>query len=282
LARDDGRGKKGKCPKCRHLLVVPESTKGRPAISPVKEEMPERPKPYIPEWDKDHRLGPDDAAEALTELFKESFRFLVPTYDELSLLLMVVTLLLLYAANTQMRDQILGWIRTDWMRAISKSFRPESDYWPQLYFLYLMFLVALCFRVFRFKKEGNFKKKVVLTLAILTSTMIGIIAGVYIVRNTVAPNWLLIFPIWNMLNCVLLLLMLFFNIIDEECISDRKATIFQVLFGLASVLIIFALCNYAFRMYWAITFSICIIYTTSFDKVLQTILPSFAADDTEQ
>ena len=39
LARDDGIGKKGKCPKCRHELRVPKTTIGRPAI---RSDIPEK------------------------------------------------------------------------------------------------------------------------------------------------------------------------------------------------------------------------------------------------
>ena len=76
---------------------------------------------------------------------------------------------------------------------------------------------------------------------------------------------------------VLLLLMLRLKIIDEECISDRDATPTQIILGLIAVLIIFVFCNYVFKLYWAITFSICIVYTTSFDRALQNVFPSLSA-----
>ncbi len=123
------------------------------------------------------------------------------------------------------------------------------------------------------KEETDFIKKIMLVFAVLINAVTGIIAGVYILRNTTAFNWLLVFPIWNIINCVLLLMMLFFNIIDEESISDHDTTAVQIILGLIAVLVIFVFCNYVFKLYWAITFSICIIYTTSFDRALQNILP---------
>ncbi len=275
LAKDNGVGKKGKCPKCAHLLTVPESTKGRPAISPTKEPMPDRSEPPLFGWEK----RSFDPKEELTVLFKESFGFLIPTYDKLSLLLMTFTLIFLYAANFQMREQIFDWIRKDWLRVWKQEmthsgFRIESFY-NYILFILLTFLIALPFQVF-FKRNIDITKKIMMFFAIMINTLIGIIAGVHVLMNTTAPNWLIVFPIWNIINCVLLLLMLFFNIIDEECISDRKATLVQIVLGLVSVFIIFVFCNYVFKLYWAITFSICIVYTTSFDRALQSVLPGIA------
>ncbi len=267
LASEDGHGKKGKCPKCKHILVIPKSTKGRPAISPNKEPLPERPEPRVPEWDKYLRSGHDEPADELIDLFKESFGFLVPTYDKLSLFLMAVTLILLYVSNiqmlSQMRDQLQGWIH---------YFRTES-YDQLVFFIVLIFLATLTFQISTSRKETDIKKKFMLAFAVLTNAASGIIAGMYVIKNTVGLNWLIVFPVWNIINCVLLLLMLRFRIIDEDCISDRKATFVQIILGLIAVAVIFVFCNYVFKLYWAITFSICIVYTTSFDRALQNLFP---------
>jgi DNA-directed RNA polymerase subunit RPC12/RpoP len=274
LAKDDGAGKRGKCPKCAHLLTVPESTKGRPAISIEKTEpIPERPTPPLaPECERIEELYdrlPEKDAEALTELFRESFGFLVPTYDKLSLLLSAITLLLLYFGNSRMREQVLVLIQQNQ----SQKILGEPDYRPFFCFLFLTFFVVISIRVFRFGEEGNFIKKIMMIFTILINSVIGIIAGVYIIRNTVTPAWLLVFPVWNTINCVLLLFMLFFNLIDEECIIDRGVTLFRFCLGLIAIVAIFFFCNYVFKLYWAITFSICTIYTTSFDKALQNVFP---------
>ena len=275
LAKDDGVGKRGKCPKCDHLLTVPESTKGRPAISSDKEPMPDRSEPPLFASDKPSF----DAKEQMTELLKESFGFLIPTYDKLSLFLMAFTLIFLYAANFQMREQILDWISRDWLRVWKQEFthsgfRIESFYNYMLFILSIL-LVALPFQVF-FKRDIDMKKKVMVFFAVSANSLTSIIAGVYTWGHIAISNWLLIFPIWNIINCVLLLLMLFLNIIDEECISDRKITFVQIVLGLVSVIIIVLICNNVFKLHWAITFSICMVYTTSFDRALQSVLPGIA------
>jgi hypothetical protein len=278
LAQEDGRGKKGKCPKCNHLVVVPRTTKGRPAISPNKEPIPEQPKPSVPEWDKGH-LWPVPTDE-LIELCKEDFGFLIPTYDKLSLLLMAVTLILLFVTNIEMRDYIRDFIH-------GFHAEPYKYRLPLIFYSILICLICLFLYVYRTitsyiiasKEETDFKKKTMLFFAVLINSIIAIIAGTYVLKNATIHDWLLVFPVWNIINCVLLLLMLFFNIIDEECISDRKATPVQIILGLTAVLIIFVLCNYVFKLYWAITFSICIIYTTSFDRALQNVFPGLHKGD---
>ena len=271
LAKDDGRGKKGKCPKCAHLLTVPESTKGRPAISPNKEPMSDRPKPYIPAWEKDSGFDKNDAKEELIALFEESFGFLVPAYDKLSLFLMAVTWILLYAANNTLRGQIHTFLikAHDWRVTLIALAIPAV-------------LILGIYQVFTKREKSDFERIIMLWFAIITNILTGVVAAIYVIKNIDAHNWQLIFPIWNIVNAVILYLMLEINLIDEECISDRDATIKEVILGLAAVLIIFFLCNNTFKLHWAITFSICIVYTTSFDRALQSVFPGLTRGEDEQ
>jgi DNA-directed RNA polymerase subunit RPC12/RpoP len=261
FTREDGRGKEGKCPKCKHLLVVPETTKGRPAISINKEPIPERPKP---------RLGPDEQEDVLIAFYKESFGFLVPTYDKLSLFLMVVTLILVYLTNKKMIiEEVIGLVR-----------RPSDGPVDVIRPLYLSYVLLCLFIIFISRERTDFKKGLMVLFVVTVNAFTGIMAGIYMMKGT--AGWLLVFPVWNIINGVLLLLMLRFNVIDEECISDREATLVQIILGLIAVLVIFILCNYVFKLYWAITFSICIVYTTSFDRALQNVFPGLTHRGYEQ
>lgn len=260
LAKDDGVGKRGKCPKCAHLLSVPESTKGRPAISPNKEPMPDRFDSPVIAWEDD-----------LTDLCKEKLRFFIPTFDKLSLLLMAITLIMLYLANPQMIEQI-----RDQTQDLIYFLRNKILLFREIGFFVLLLLGAVFYQFFIVDEKTDLKKKIMLDLAVLISNVAGFFAGMYVIQNAIVHNWLLIFPIWNIINSILLLLMFSFKIIDEECISDRKATFIQVVLGLTTIVVIFLLCNYVFKLYWAITFSICIVYTTSFDRALQSVFPGLA------
>jgi len=281
LAKDDGAGQKGKCPKCAHLLTVPESTKGRPAAGLNKKSMSDQTKPpRVPEWQRapewPERLDrmPAEQAEALAELCKESFGFLIPTYDKLSFLLMALTLMLLFITNSQMRV-----FTPDANKVVSQT--ESFIYYAKLFLLIAIVPIFLIFRIFG-QTDADLKKEIVLFLAVLINASSGIIAGIYVIGNTTASNWLLVFPIWNIINSFLMLIMFYMKAIDEDCISDRKAAPLRIFLGLIAVVAIFLLCNYVFKLYWAITFSICIIYTTSFDRALQNIFPRWNNSEYEK
>lgn len=277
LAPDNGAGKKGKCPKCRHELRVPKTTKGRPAISsdkeplfehpvlPAQKSVPEKVKPQQQTLNRDTLEIPDD----MTEVYEEKLGFLVPTYDELSLFLMAVTLISLYLTNSGMRSEVIG-------------FAMRLEAWRLGIYLAL-FIVAmfLClFHVFTPRKKTDIEKGIMLLFAVTMNAASGIIAGLYMWEH--CWGWLLIFPIWNFVNSALLILMQYVNVFDENCVADRDATAKQTILGLIAVFVIFIFCNYVFKLHWAITFSICIIYTTSFDKALQSVFPGLANSEDGQ
>lgn len=260
LAPDEGVDKKGKCPKCNHLVVIPWTTKGRPAISADTPERLQQAKETIALLSTAQNL-PDDIAE----LYREKAGWLIPTYDELSLFLMAATFILLGATNATMREQLY------------KGITAIDDL--RVYILAVIFLggiVLSLYHVFTTREKTNYEKMVMLFFAVAANAGTGIISGWYVIKSSNVHNWQLVFPIWNIINGALLLLMLRFEIIDEECISDRDANTTEVIIGLIAVLIIFVFCNYVFKLYWAITFSICIIYTTSFDRALQNVFPGLA------
>jgi uncharacterized membrane protein YcjF (UPF0283 family) len=268
LAQEDGRGKKGKCPKCNHLVVVPFTTKGRPAISADTPEQLQQVKEAVATATLDTaQYSSDD----VVKLYGARPGWLIPTYDELSLFLMAVTFILLCAVNSQPRN----WIR---------HFFSQVHDWV-VYIFVLLFLAGLglsLYHVFTRREKTFFEKQLMMLFAVLTNAGTGIISGWYILKSNDVRDWQLVFPIWNIINGALLLLMLRLKIIDEECISDRDANATEVVIGLIAVLIIFVFCNYVFKLYWAITFSICIVYTTSFDRALQNVFPGLANRPYEQ
>jgi len=159
--------------------------------------------------------------------------------------------------------------------------RHLDDY--RLYILVIMPLPGMfvcLYHVFTSREKTDVEKLLMILFAVLVNGGTAILAGTYMLKHTV--GWLVIFPAWNIINGTLLLSMVRFGIINEECISDREATLVQIILGLIAVLVILILCNYVFKLYWAITFSICIVYTTSFDRALQNVFPGLMSEQTEQ
>ena len=267
--QEDGHGKKGRCPKCKHLLVVPQTTKDRPAISTDIPEKLQQAREAVALLDV-ATAGPQ-SQDDLAELWGEKPGWLIPTYDELSLFLMAATLILLYATNAPMREQIY--------------YLMTKVHDGRVFVIAVLFLCGLClsiYHIFTTREKTDFEKSVMLIFAVLANAGTGIVSGWYVIKNDAVHNWWIVFPIWNIVNSVLLLLMLRIRIINEKCISDRDTTMFRVVIGLASVLIIFVFCNSVFHLYWGITFSVCIVYATSFDRALQNVFPGLDYGEDER
>jgi hypothetical protein len=264
LAPDNGRGKKGHCPKCKHELRVPMTTKDRPAISADTSEKVQQAKETLALLSI-AQDSPDDTAE----LHGEKPGWFVPTYDELSLFLMAATLILLSFINSQMQKDVIKFLK-EW-----------GDL--RIYILVAMAIGGMLlsiYNVFTTREKTDGEKWLMLLFAVAANAATGIAAGIYTIKQS--SGWLIVFPIWNIVNAALLILMMRLKIINTSCIIDRDATIGQVIVGLIFVFIIFILCNYVFHLYWAITFSICIVYTTSFDRALQNVFPGLNYGENEQ
>jgi len=264
-ALEDGRGKKGTCPKCGHTIYVPQlkfdsnpPLKLQPAAAPVPQTSDNEPS-VIQEFPP-----PEDT----TEIFAENLGFLVPNYDELSLFLMAGVFVLLYFTNIKLQDDI-------------NAFLTRLDIWRRYIYLAIFMLgLFLClYHVFTKRRKTEVEKGIMLLFAVSINAATGFIAGIYMFRE--CPGWLFIFPAWNIINSVLLIAMQYINLFDEDKISDRDATKFQIILGMIAILIIYFICNNVFSLHWAITYSICIIYTTSFDRGLQSVFPLFAGRDDE-
>jgi hypothetical protein len=273
--KDEGRGKKGKCPKCKHLLVVPEYTKGRPAISPNKEPAPDRTEPYVPAWAKEPPSPIYEDSDESIELFRERLGFLIPTYDSLSVFLMAITWILFLATNPKIQQQTLS---------LMSYFPTKYPGWNMLAAGIVFFaVIGLCFYMVLSHREKTDNEKVIMAFfAVITTIIIAYTSGTYLKKTHKIVDWQIIFPIWNLFNARMLLTMLTRGVINEECISDRQATPLQVFLGLTAVVAIFLFCNYNFKLYWAITFSICTVYTISFDRALQSVFPGLTGQKYEQ
>ena len=273
LANEDGRGKKGLCPTCTHTIYVPQAFKADSNIPPLILQPVATPKEHIYDYNKNPFVAEEfpspDLPDDMTDLYEEKYGFLIPNYDELSLFLMAVVFLILYFTSSELQTDVI-------------AFLMRLDVWRRyIYVALFMFAMSLCFyHVFTSRQKTDIEKGIMLLFAITVNVATGFIAGFYMLKD--CPGWLLIFPVWNIINSALIIIMQYVNLFDEDHISNRDATITQVILGLAAVLVIFYICNNTFNLHWAITFSICIIYTTSFDRGLQSIFPGLTGQKYEQ
>ena len=267
---DNLAGRHGKCPTCGHELRVPATIRTVPLSSL---DSAEREKKAIAELELMNAVT--DSSDNTPDLAREDACWLVPVYDEMSLFLMSVTLILLYAVNIPFREQIYNLVAT--------SFNHR-------YFLYVIAAAAILisgmavsiFNVFTSRDKTDTEKWIMLIFAVMTNAGIGILSGWYVLSSSRISNWLAVFPLWNIINGILLIVMLRLKIINEDCVSDRNASLKEVVIGLIAVFLIFLLCDHILKLHWAVTLSVCIIYTTSLDKGLQSVFPVLAGQSDEE
>jgi hypothetical protein len=124
--------------------------------------------------------------------------------------------------------------------------------------------------IFFRREKYDMEKYLMLLFAVIVTACTGIYSG-YIVLEGL-KGWLLIFPIWNIVNGAILLLFLRLGFLDTDCIVENGFNVIQVLASIASVGIILGLCNYVFKMHWVMSYSICICYTLTINDTAHSIL----------
>jgi hypothetical protein len=274
LAKDEGAGKKGKCPKCKHELVVPASTKHRPAISIEKTEPINQKREYTPEWAKEEP-SPYDGADDSAELIREQLGFLVPSYDSLSVFLMAITWILVILIHPKTQSGIL---------ALLDSF-PTGHYSLNILIADLVFaaVIVFCFYMVLSKRDkSDAEKQAMAVFATITTIATAYVYWIHLKKSHIIIDWTIIFPLWNIFNARMLIYMLRTGIINQDCVSDRQASPVQVFLGLIAIVAIFLVCNYRYEMHWSISFSICLAYTISFDRAIQSAFPGWMSQKDDQ
>lgn len=122
------------------------------------------------------------------------------------------------------------------------------------------------YHAFKHGRKTRFEKRLMLIFATYVNALAGIAGGVHVFKES--HGFLMIFPVWNIICGAWLLFLFRTKAIDESNVSDRDVELPHVLVGLAVLGIVFALCQYVCAYYWAITFSICVGYATSFSKLI--------------
>ena len=182
-----------------------------------------------------------------------------PNYNELSLAMMSLAFLLVFFSNEQLRSGLFKLL----------SERGETAGKILFLLLFTAGLVLSLYHVFTKREKNIFEKHIMLFFAVLTNGISGIYASVHVLsKSTDAPCILLLLPIWNIINCIILLMLFRAGAINASSISDENATLGEALFGFVITVGIFAVCQFVFKLYWAITFSICVIYATSFGEAV--------------
>jgi hypothetical protein len=134
--------------------------------------------------------------------------------------------------------------------------------------LFLAGLLVSLFHVFVTKEKGPITKIFMLVFALLLSGVSGIAAAVHMIRET--SGVLLAFPIWNIINGLILLW--YVGMVDDSRVKDADATPLQVAVGLLTAGVIFVVCQSVLHWHWSITLPVCIAYATNMNRYVQKLV----------
>ncbi len=263
LTRDEAAGKKGKCPSCGHIIrirVKRTAEKKEAEMSSLDIHSKDNEK----FWGK---LSNEEISEMLLsnpandserghKEIQRAFAFFIPRFDNLTLFTFSVTLILLFSVNGQMYEDLY------------KAFFMDGRIMALL-IASAAGMVFSFFNVFFKREKSEFEKLFMLIFAVCVTGGTGIYAGILMLKEH--SGWLMIFPLWNIANGIVILALFRLGIIGTECVTDEAATLFQIALSIITVSVLLLVCQYAFRLHWATNFSICACYAISFQGALQDV-----------
>lgn len=184
---------------------------------------------------------------------------LIPKYDDLKLFALSLAFLLLVLIDRELRQDV------------TKAFTGELGPRVTVLFFFACFgMVCSLVNIFMQREKSELEKRAMLLFAILVTGGTGIYTGWLMLSQS--RGWLMIFPAWNIINGVLLLLLMRAGIIDTDCIISRKAAFGQIVVTAVVIPILLTSCLYLFELHWAITFSIATVYTMNLHGALGRLL----------
>ena len=188
------------------------------------------------------------------------YRLFVPRYNECALFLMSFSFLVLFLTDARLLNGAL--------KLVSDN---RFDF--KVLALLVAFVLGLAFslyHVFVRREKMIQEKRFMLFFAVAANGVSGFLAG----KDMLADSWelLIVFPIWNMVNAVLLLILYFAEVIDEGDIEDDDASPWQVVLGSIMVLAVLLVCQRCFNMSWPVVFSLCVVYATTLNHAVAVFL----------
>ena len=133
--------------------------------------------------------------------------------------------------------------------------------------LFVVGLTTALVQVFTRRKKGFLAKTMMMFFALCLNGVAGIVAGVHAFQE-VKGLWVVL-PAWNIVNGLIILW--YIGMADEDRVADSDATAIQVVIGLAAAGIAFAVCQYLFKVHWSITLSVCVIYASNVNGLVQSL-----------
>lgn len=186
-------------------------------------------------------------------------RNFIPKHDEVSLYLVSLSFILLSVFSESFQEKILF----DFVLNMEEGT-----------IMFLAGIVLIIYHAFSTRKKMRVTKKLMLFAAVTLNGWIGIYGTFHMLNNT--ESLLVIFPILNIISAVLLLLLMFTGFITHKRVSERQARYLEIIISSILVFILFGLNQFVWGSHWAVTFSVCTIYATNINDLIDRFFEIFA------
>ncbi|MBS3128654.1 hypothetical protein J4410_05905 [Candidatus Woesearchaeota archaeon] len=178
--------------------------------------------------------------------------WLTPKYDEGILFIIAISTILIVLINQEARAFLLY----DW-----SGKRPILNI-----FLILGLLLSLV-HIFIKRKKGFFQNEFMTAFAVFISFFAAIKSGIYILAQS--QGWLIIFPVWSIINGLIILMMYRAKQIN---ISDEDKSWKHIVPGLIITCTITLFAEFYYHLYWAIALSIALNYAITINKFVEKMI----------
>jgi hypothetical protein len=131
-------------------------------------------------------------------------------------------------------------------------------------------LLLSIYHIFTKKVKKEFEKFAMFTFVILACLVGGFFSATY--NFLTSEGFFKFVAFWNLLNVIVLFVLLKFKLIDENIIEDKDSNIIEALIGFVLISVIFYYAHFIKGIYWAVTFSICVLYSTNVNKFVAALI----------
>ena len=190
-------------------------------------------------------------------------KLLIPRFDENSLFFISYSFILIFSFNKELRKAAIDFI-----------FPTDDRYGGVALVFSLMFLGGLILSIthaFISKKKSYYENILMLFFGMFINGISGICAGIYLLKEPI--NLLVIFPFWNIFTGFISIYNIGLIQSTEQKIEESSWP--QMLIGPIIIFTLFVICQFWQKLYWAVTFSICVAYSTSINSLFYKITKKY-------
>lgn len=182
---------------------------------------------------------------------------IIPKYNEVKFFLLTLIFLLITSTNSEVRNRYLHDI-------------VNKDAGVVLAILLVGIFLSF-FYIISSKEIPKFSRMLLLFYALIVNLLVSIEAYWYI--SSYVQGWYIVFPFINAANAFIVAILFIkrTNIVLDASIVSKQSTYAEIIVGSSLVCVIFFVSQYVLNNYWAITFSICLVYATNLNEFINRV-----------